>query len=732
MRKPYILYSVSIASLLLSMTTQASAGALPHDNEAGSETAAAGNEAADAPSAGGDIVVTARKRKESIVDTPLAVSAFTGDTLRERGVPSIHELDTLVPSLTVSNFGAGNVSDATLFIRGIGTADHLILTDPGVGVYVDGVYLGRSMGANLDLANVDHVEVLRGPQGTLSGRNTLGGAVNVVTHEPDDKEHYEFTGSIATRMMATASFYGNAPITDTLAVSLTGSYQHRNGIGSFINLPGETTGVGQIDKFGGRFAAKWTPSAAVSFLLAVDGSDGHYGMSPMKNTVINPAGFSGLTTADLPVSENDNGTENRQIPRTSSRDLGVSLTSTIKLDDHLSVKIIGSERYSAYNGGLDDDDSPIGFSEYPETGYARQYTAEGTLSGEYGRFNFVTGGYFFHETGDANQPDYVYLDAPGNFYIHQATRSYAFYAHGGYKLIDRLTLSGGLRYTDDHKNAFAYIACCLSPGVTRSNSWNAVTWDAALDYKLNRDLSAYATVQRGYESGGYPARPYGGAAQFVAYNPTYATNYEVGLKGKVGSVLSFSSALFYTQYKDLALQYSQTTSSGYLTITANAGRSRTWGAELEGNLKVTDIFSISTSVSYNNAEVTQVDAGVVGIVKGDIPQLTPRWTAAAGPQLRIPLASGSILTARIDTSYRSSMYGQSSNNGWNYIKPRYLTNFDISFSLPKKQVTLSIYGTNIFNEIYDTARIDQYDAGFIEAIRSNDRSEFGVRIKKAF
>jgi iron complex outermembrane receptor protein len=365
MRKSWIFSSASIASILLSISSQASARTAP-ESDAAATVAPSQGEAAQSAPAGDDIVVTARKRKESIVDTPLAVSAFTGDTLRERGVPSIHELDTLVPSLTVSNFGAGNVSDATLFIRGIGTADHLILTDPGVGVYVDGVYLGRSMGANLDLANVDHVEVLRGPQGTLSGRNTLGGAVNVVTHEPDDKEHYEFTGSIATRMMTTASFYGNTPITDTLAVSLTGSYQHRNGIGSFINLPGETTGVGQIDKFGGRFAAKWTPSNTVSVLLAVDGSDGHYGMSPMKNTIINTAGFSGLTQADLPVSENDNGTENREIPRTSSRDLGVSLTSTIKLDDHLSLKVIGSERYSAYNGGLDDDDSPSAFPNIPK------------------------------------------------------------------------------------------------------------------------------------------------------------------------------------------------------------------------------------------------------------------------------------------------------------------------------------------------------------------------------
>lgn len=691
----------------------------------------ASSDSSTAPQSG-EILVTARKRQENIVDTPLSISAYSSETLANRGVPNIHQLDTISPSLTVTNFGAGNVSDATIFIRGIGTADHLILTDPGVGVYIDGVYLGRSMGANLSLTNIDHLEVLRGPQGTLSGRNTLGGAVNIVTQQPSQTEHYEFTGSLATRTDASVGFYGNTPITDTLAVSLAGSFEHRNGIGRFINLPGESTRVGQIDKGGGRFAAKWTPSPTVSILFAVDGSDGHYGMSPMKNVIINPDGFSGLTQADLPKNENDNGTENPEIPKTSSKDLGFSLTSTVALDEHLSVKLIGSERYSAYTGGLDDDDSPIAFSEYPETGHARQYTGEGTLNGEYGRFDFVTGVYYFHETGNANQPDYVYLDSPGRFFINQTTRSWAAYAHGGFKITDRLKISGGVRYTDDHKRAYAEIDCCLSPGVTRRNSWNAPTWDASLDYAVQQNLKIYATVQRGYESGGYPARPYGGAATFIAYNPTYATNYEVGLKGRLGDVLRFSSALFYTQYKDLALQYSQTTADGYLTITANAGRSRTWGAEFEGDLKLTSSLSLTASAGYNNARVTKVDAGVVGVAEGDIPQLTPKWTVAVGPQVRVPLASGAIVTARIDTSYRSSMFGQSANNAYNYIKPRYLTNFDISYEIPGKQLTLSVYGTNIFNEVYDTSRVDQFDAGFTEVIRSNDRSEFGVKIRKAF
>ena len=722
---------LSKSALLTSICALGLVGlAVPASAEDAPASAASSSASSGLP--GGDIVVTARKRQENLVDTPLAISAYRGDALAARGVPNIHQLDTISPSLTITNFGAGNISDATVFIRGIGTADHLILTDPGVGVYLDGVYLGRSMGANMSLANIDHIEVLRGPQGTLSGRNTLGGAVNIVTKQPDQDEHYEFTGSIATRTHATVGFYGNTPITDTLAVSLTGNFEHRNGIGKFINLPGEDTKVGEFDKGGGRLAVKWTPSDKVSFIAAVDGSAGHYGLSPMEDIIINPNGFSGLTQADLPKNRNDNGTTNPEVPNTSSRDLGVSLTSTVKLDDHLSVKLIGSERYSHYKGGLDDDDSPVRFSEFPETGYARQYTGEGTLNGEYGRFDFVTGAYFFHEKGNANQPDYIFLGGQDHFFIDQTTRSWAVYAHGGFKITDALKISGGVRYTDDHKRAFAEIGCCLTPGVTRQNSWNAVTWDGSIDYKINPVLALYATVQRGYESGGYPPRPFGGAATFVAYNPTYATNYEGGFKGRIGDFLRFSSAFFYTQYKDLALQFSQVTGSGFVTITANAGRSRTWGAEFEGDLKITKALSLTTSVGYNNAKVTKVDPGVVGVAKGDIPQLTPKWTIAAGPQLTVPLASGNIVTARVDTSYRSSMYGQSSNNAYNYIKPRYLTNFDISYEIPGKQITLSVYGNNIFNEIYATSNVDQFDAGFTEIILSNDRSEFGVRVKKTF
>ena len=239
-------------------------------------------------------------------------------------------------------------------------------------------------------------------------------------------------------------------------------------------------------------------------------------------------------------------------------------------------------------------------------------------------------------------------------------------------------------------------------------------------------------MQRGYESGGFPARPYGGAATFIPYNPTFATNFETGLKGVLADLLRFDTAVFYTRYDDLALSVNEVTPAGFTTLTVNAGRSRTYGAEFDGSLPLGTLFSVNSSVGYNNARVTEVSPGTVGVVAGDTPALTPAWTASLGPQLSFDLANGANLTARTDLSYRSSMYGQSANDAYNRIGSRFLTNFNVSYFIPGKKITLSLYGNNIFDRVYDEARIDQYAAGINEIIRSNDRSEFGIKLKKSF
>ena len=702
------------AAFAQAQPAQTDAAAAHHSNDADNEATLR------------DIVVTARKRDERAIDVPVSITALGAQALDSRGIESVKGLDQVVPSVTIANFGAGNISHAAIFIRGIGTNDHRITTDPAVGIYLDGVYLGRQMGANMSLANIDHIEVLRGPQGTLSGRNTLGGAVNIVTRQPDQTEHYEFGAQLGSRYRANADFFGSTPVTDTLAVSLAARVEHRNGVGKFINLPSVETKVGEIFQGGGRLMAKWAPSTDMSFTFAMDADKGSYGNTPLKVTVLPN------TNGIVPVANpDDNGTANPNIPRTSAEALGFALTGNFRLDDHFSAKVIGSERYSSYKGGLDDESSPARVSEFPERGQARQYTGEVQINGEFDRFNFVTGAFYFHEKGGSRGSDAFTFNNPIVTRLNQTTNSIAGYVHGGFDLTDKLKLSAGVRYTHDRKNADFYRQV-ISPipivgGGERS--WSAVTWDGAVNYSFKKDLVGYVTVQRGYQSGGFPPRS-ASVAGFAPFNPTYATNYETGLKGNIGNTLSFSSSIFYTEYKDLVIAFNQLTPTGFVTIQSNAGRSRAYGAEFEGTLRIKEWLALIGSIGYDNVKVTKVKPGTVGVVEGSRPANTPKVTASVGPQFRHELASGDIFRATVNYSYRSAYYSQAINTPTVRAGSRSLTNFELSYDIVDKGLTIGIYGNNIFNKIYNVTLLDNSSSGYIEAIRSNDRSEFGIKLRK--
>jgi len=166
-----------------------------------------------------EITVTATRREQSIYEVPLAVSAFTEETMFRQGITDLTDIGKFVPNLTVTGFSAGHVSSVNPFIRGIGLQDHLITTDPGVGVYVDGVYLGRQVGQNWSLANIERVEVLRGPQGTLYGRNATGGAINIITRQPGEESGGRITAQAGSRGRLGGDAYWNQAFTDRFAAS---------------------------------------------------------------------------------------------------------------------------------------------------------------------------------------------------------------------------------------------------------------------------------------------------------------------------------------------------------------------------------------------------------------------------------------------------------------------------------------------------------------------------------
>ena len=442
---------------------------VPGFSSQGSAYAQSAN-AQDADSAFEEITVTARKREESLYDTPIALSAFSREAIDARNIKNLSDIGKYVPNLNITRFGIGNVSHAALFIRGIGLQDHIITTDPGVGLYVDGVYIGRQMGANLNLSNVERVEVLRGPQGTLYGRNTIGGAVNIITQKPGDTEGSRINLVAGSRGRFAANYYGAFGVTDNLDMSVMASVDRRDGVGEALRIVEKVKDVGELFEASTRVVLDWEASDNVDILFAVDAVQGDNGTSPSTIDIIpggtgfttdptDPFGVFGpegpITPDDLPGDRYDSNSGQANLFATSHKGFGASITADIRHSDTWSTRLIGSFRSSEYVGGYDDDAVFSDFESFPEKGDADQYSIEAQVNGQFDRLNLIGGVYFFNEEGNTFSGINTFISPGDTFDINQETQSYAAYVHAEYEISDRLKLSGGLRYTSDEKDADA-------------------------------------------------------------------------------------------------------------------------------------------------------------------------------------------------------------------------------------------------------------------------------------
>ena len=701
------------------------------------------------------IEVTARKRTESIFESPTAVTSIGENLIDKANMSNLEDIGKYVPNLNITRYGVGNAAHASVFIRGIGLQDHIITTDPGVGVYLDGVYLGRQMGSNLSLPNIERVEVLRGPQGTLYGRNTLGGAVNIITKQPGDEGILTTTAKVGSRGRLAGDIYFNNALTDVLSMSASASFKQRDGVGIAVNLANPEKEIGEEQETSGRVAIKWQPNTEFSMVFSLDAVDNESGQSPYTIELTSPLDASNpangdfpLLTADmLPKNPDDLGSAVEGIESTSYSGWGSSLSAQWDVDNSYTAKFISSYRTSEYEGGLDDDGVALNLSEFPEEGGADQYSFEIQLNGTFVDMDFVSGLYYFNEDGFTRSGPFVFSpwNTPngllndgtttsfgdyGYFDINQETNSYAAYINASYDLSDSLSVGGGLRYSNDEKEANAlFPSFSVRKHVTAD--FNAVTWDINASYRFDNNMNIYGQIQKGYQTGGFPPRPFGGPDQFVSFDETKAINYELGLKGQVHDNVSMMLAVFVTDYTDLALPFSDPTAGGgFVTIVENAGASKAQGIEIETTVAVTDDFTIRSAVGYLDSEITEVDPGVQGIGKGDSPALTPRWTVMVAPSYFIDLDNGATVALNANYSYRSDMQGQSVYNQSERIDSRELVGFNISYLNAYGDMEVTFYGENVLNEVYDVGRLQQ--SGFVGVMRSNDRSEFGIKLKKDF
>jgi iron complex outermembrane recepter protein len=694
------------------------------------------------------VIVTAQKREQSIYEVPVAISAFSEDTMRKQGIADLTDIGKFVPNLNITGFSAGQTSSVNPFIRGIGLQDHLITTDPGVGVYVDGVYLGRQVGQNWSLANIERVEVLRGPQGTLYGRNSIGGAINIITRKPGDEDGGRVSFTAGTRGRLNADFYTNMSFSDQLALSVTGAFQHRDGLGKFLMLENPRKEVAETDDISARVALKWSPTDRLSFLLTADGNNGDGGLRPYDTLIdevptggVYDAGYRNSDTASNPYN-NNTGQESQVEVTNEAR--GVSLTADYAIADNMSAKLLLSDRHSEYRAGLDDDGFFDDFVSFPERGEADQQSAELQLTGDYGKWDYVAGLYWFTEDGRNVQDPTTFLGGPGDFLLKQDVDSQAIYGNVGYHLNDALRVSAGLRYTKDEKHAGTNINSGLIVE-NASRDWSDTSWDLAANYQLSERMNVYGTIQSGYQSGQFPPRPYclfgflnfsqpGNVSRpncFVANDNVTALNYEVGLKGQPLDNLQMSIAVFYTDYSDLPYQVSATLpGAGFDTRNILVDQT-SWGVEWEGLWQANDWFRLHTTLGYIDTSVDEQITDPSNPPPDAVAPLTPDLTASISPEFNFPVGGGSV-TLRADWSFRADMFGEPSADPSRFTKiaSRDLINFDVTYEPADGGWSVSAYGRNVTDERYDNARLNTGD--YVLVIKSIDASEFGLRLTKQF
>ena len=591
-----------------------------------------------------EIIVTARRRDEALKDVPIAVSAISADRLEATGASDITSLQQQTPNATVQ-IARGSNSTLISFIRGVGQQDPLWGFEPGVGLYIDDVYVARPQGAVLDIFDINRIEVLRGPQGTLYGRNTIGGAIKYVTKRLGDEPSLTARATFGSYNEINLLASGSIPLSDTFAIGgAIATYDH-DGYGT--NL---TTGQEHYDKdvTAYRASAEWDASADLFFRFAYDRVEddssprhGHRevnsttgGFTPPSNVYDTQAGFTGEQAV---VTE------------------GYALTGELRMSDSLTLKSISAYRSGRTETVIDFDNTPLPSLDVPAVYADHQFTQEFQALFTGSNWSGVAG-VFYLDSLSKGRFDTI----AGNLGIVIAaagqveTKSVSAYADFSYDFSDRLHGSIGGRYTSDDKTAEVYRAFFLGASrspllggtprpvfATRTNYTASDTFDqftprVSLSYDFSEDVTGYASIGQGFKSGGWDMR---GDAALVpqtvnGYQPETVTTYEMGLKGQAfNDRLRFASAVFYSDFQDQQITTQQVATlpaTGIASVVDNAGASTIYGAEFEGTAFMTDNLSATLAVGYLKNEfdqfITLVTGAPVDISSTREPQNSPEWS----------------------------------------------------------------------------------------------------------
>ena len=708
-------------------------------------------EAAD--SRADDIVVTARRQPEPLQRVPISVVALTANDLESRSITNLRTLQNFVPNLTFApsqNVGeaAGNV-----FIRGIGQEDFGAGADPGVGLYVDGVYFARTLGTIMNVIDISRVEVLRGPQGTLFGKNTIGGAINIITKQPEERRERNASILLGNYNRFETRVVANEPLTPSFLMRIAFGAVSRSGYVRRISPPADPAILGQLNgvrtdlrregnerNIAGRVQFRWlvSPTAIVDFSLDasrvrnhqgathLDFIDPRTGIFPELNELIGAGRLPGprltntLASVDLLESRATGHNQTKQ-------DFwGASLLFTKQLGES-QMKLIGAYRGLRSRIETDTDGLYFDIAENQLRVNERQLSVEAQLTGVWGRLSYAAGLFAFDERSKL-PPNFGEIDdilyTCGCFYPpgvlplitmdarRLGTTSAAVYAQGTYRIDRKLSFTGGARYSYEHKairgKAYRLDADLQPTGAvaavaSNEDRWNSVTYRLGAEYQATANFMAYGSVAKGFKSGGFNVRTALGVSStgFAGFGPETGVTFELGIRSDwLRRRLRLNATIFQTIYHDIQLRQQSVFQGTVATLIQNAAKARIRGAEFE--LLAWPLEALTVRAVYGHLDPQYLDVGRVPRLTLDSRfQRTPSHSLSISVDYSVPLRAA-FLELHGDYSYRSKEQFQivpalNDQRAYGLVAAR------IAYRSANDRWSIAIFGTNLRDKRYRAA-----------------------------
>lgn len=665
----------------------------------------AGTEAAD----GGErsralevIEVTARRREENIEKVPVAVSAFTTEDLADMGASNLDGLQGSVPNLNIVQ-GRGSSSAVNVFIRGIGQPDALQTFDPGVGVYVDDVYYSRIQGALLTLFDVDHVEVLRGPQGTLYGKNSTGGAIKVVTREPSATTTGAVEATLGDYGRAEGRFHLSGSFNEAWSASIAGALIGNDG---YVRDPATDHHYNDDDTKSLRAKLQFRPGETFDATLAFDWTHQNTSLTlgqPVAPLIQTDLVLGPVVLLPAPTTRYDFLTRTSFTPDHGQEmtHKGISLHANWQMSEAWKFKSISAYRWLDSDSFIDIDASQFELGDV-FVGF-KQKQASQEFQFQYdngGNVQAIAGLYWLREMVPSHQEAYAsdlfaLAGSPIDFLRtiddDLRTTSYAAFAHATWQFADDWSLSGGLRWTHETKDydrststfwGTPFQGLDETVAFSGRKSWSAWTPSISLQKQLSEQTMVYASANRGFKSGGFNGRANSlPEVSRAVFDPEFVWTYELGVKMRSADNRLFANfAVFRSNYKDFQARVSEVLNPESATPTfsfpvLNAARLKMDGFELEGTALIGEGTRISGQLSYLDARYDQfIDPRVqlnpaLANLHDHVP-FAPEWSARIALSHTFSFASGSALTLGGDLSYRDETW-LSVDNRPGLVQPAY-------------------------------------------------------------